>query len=232
MRLPQPAIEAVFVRRTKRFFVDALLADGSQVTSHCPNTGSLLGCLEPGRRVWLRDSQNLERKLRYTFQAIQVGRTWVNVDTSLPNALVHESVTVQRIPELTGYASVRREVAYGRASRIDLLLESPERPPCYVEVKNTTLVENGVALFPDAVTERGLKHLEELMGVVRKGGRAVQFFLVSRADAHSFAPAERIDPAYAKALRRAKQRGVEILAYSARPTKTALTLLHSLPVHV
>ena len=232
MRLPQPAIEGVFVRRTKRFFVDVVLADGSQVTSHCPNTGSLLGCLEPGRRVWLRDSKNLERKLRYTFQAIQVGRTWVNVDTSLPNALVFEAVAEGRIPELKGYASIRREVAYGHNSRIDLLLESPERPPCYVEVKNTTLVESGQALFPDAVTERGLKHLKELMGVVRKGGRAVQFFLVSRADARSFAPAEQIDPAYAKALRRAKQNGVEVLAYSARPSKTALTLLGPIPVRL
>ena len=142
MLLSQPVLEGRFIRRTKRFFVEASLEGGEVVVSHCPNTGSLLGCLEPGRKVWLRDSSSTTRKLRYTFQAIQVGRTWVNVDTSLPNALVHEAVLARRLPALDGYANVRREVAYGRSSRIDLLLEAEGRPPCFVEVKNTTLVDD------------------------------------------------------------------------------------------
>jgi sugar fermentation stimulation protein A len=242
-RLPAPdyagAVEfdadpllARFVARRKRFFADVELADGSSMTAHCPNTGSLLGCLVPGSRVWLRDSGNPERKLRHTWQAIELDGTWVNVDTSLPNRVVDEAVAAGRIPELAGYAELRREVAYGKNSRIDLLLADPRRGTCHVEVKSTTLVEGDCALFPDAVTERGTKHLAELARLARAGRRAVQFFFVNRADVKSFRPADAIDPEYARALRRAARAGVELLAYTARVEPRRLELLTPLPIEL
>jgi len=223
-------IEGRLVKRYKRFLADVELADGTLVTAHCPNTGSLLGCQEPGSRVVLRDSQDPRRKLRYTFQSIQVGRGLVNVDTGLPNAVVAEAVERGLVPELAGYDTLRREVAYGRNSRIDLLLEGPGRPRCYVEVKSTTLVRGRTALFPDAVTERGRKHLAELADVVAGGDRAVQFFFVSRGDVARFAPADDIDPAYGRALRAAAEAGVELLAYAARVRPDRLELARPLPI--
>jgi len=225
-------LEARFVARRKRFFADVTLADGTALTAHCPNTGSLLGCLVPGARVWLRDSGNPERKLRHTWQAIELAGAWVNVDTSLPNRVTAEAVAAGRIPALAGYATLRREVAYGKNSRIDLLLEDPARGTCHVEVKSTTLAEDGCALFPDAVTERGTKHLAELARLARAGQRAVQFFFVSRADVTRFRPADSIDPEYGRALRRAAQAGVELVAYTARVEARRLELLAPLPIEL
>jgi len=232
MHIPQPMLEGRLVKRYKRFLADVELADGSVITAHCPNTGSLLGCKEPGSRVILRDSQNPKRKLRYVFQSIQVGRHLVNVDTSLPNAVVFDAVERGLIPELVGYAQVRREVAYGKNSRIDLLLTSSAGELCYVEVKSTTLTRGRTALFPDAVTERGLKHLGELSSMVAEGHRAVQFFFVSRAGVDRFAPADDIDPAYGAALRVAKDSGVELLAYSTRVRPDRLELQRRIPIEL
>lgn len=230
MRLDAPLLEARFKRRYQRFFVECELPGGELLTAHCANTGSLAGCLEPGAPVWLRDSRDETRKLRYSFQAIRCAGAWVNVDTSLPNPAVAEAVAAGRIPELAGYPSLRREVRYGTNSRIDLLLEAPGRPACYVEVKNTTLALGREARFPDAVTERGRKHLGELSEVVRQGARAVQFFFVSRGDVERFAPADDIDPAYGRALRAAADAGVELLAYTARVTPTDLEVDRRLPI--
>ncbi|MBK8180309.1 MAG: DNA/RNA nuclease SfsA [Planctomycetes bacterium] len=233
MRIELPTLQGRFLRRYKRFFADVELDDGRVITAHCPNTGSMLGCLEEGRRAVLRDSLNLERKLRYVLQALQVGRTWVNVDTGLPNAVVPAEIARGRLPELAGYDNVRREVKYGANSRIDVLLERADGARCYVEIKNTTLARGRVAQFPDAVTERGLKHLEELSKLARlPGHRAVQFFFVSRADVDAFSPAEDIDPAYAAGLRRAAAAGVEILAYRARVRPESLTLERRLEVRL
>jgi sugar fermentation stimulation protein A len=233
MRIEQPILEGRFLRRYKRFFADVELPDGTLVTAHCPNTGSLLGCLEEGRRAVLRDSQDPKRKLRYTLQAIQVGRSLVNVDTSLPNLVVHEAVLAGTVPELAGYDEVRREVPYGESSRIDLLLTRPRSPArCYVEVKSTTLAEGHTALFPDAVTTRGRKHLGELAGVVAAGHRAVQLYFISRADVRRFAPADAIDPAYGAALREAARAGVELLAYCARVRPGSLELHRRLPIEL
>ena len=225
-------IEGRLVRRYKRFFVDVELDSGEVVVAHCPNTGSLEGCKEPGSPVWLRDSQSETRKLRHTWQAVKVGRSWVNVDTSLPNRVVRDAVERGRVPELSGYASVRPEVRYGTNSRIDLLLESQDRAPCYVEVKNTTLARGRTALFPDAVTSRGLKHLGELAAVAKDGARAVQFFFVSRRDVHEFRPAADVDPAYAEGLRRAAEAGVEVLAYRAKVERARLAVDSPLPVEL
>lgn len=225
MQIALPTLEGRLVRRYKRFFAEIELSDGTLVTAHCPNTGSLKGCLVEGSRAILRDSQDLERKLRYVFQAVEIGGTLVNVDTALPNRVVHEAVLAGAIPELAGYDEARREVKYGENSRIDILLSRRRsRELCYVEVKNTTLAEGRVALFPDAVTERGLKHLRELTAMVAQGHRAVQFFFVSRDDVTDFAPADEIDPEYAAALREAAAAGVEVLAYSARVSPGALEL--------
>lgn len=212
MRFPEPPLAGRFLRRYKRFFADVELEDGSVLVAHCPNTGSLLGCLEPGAPVWLRDSGNPARKLRHTWQAVRIGRAWVNVDTALPNRVVAEAVERGLVAELSGYASVRREVPYGKGSRIDLLLEDEARGSCHVEVKSTTLARGAVALFPDAVTERGRKHLDELARLARSGRRAVQFFFVSRGDVHTFRPADDIDPDHGRALRRAVRAGVELVA--------------------
>jgi len=229
MRIPQPILRGRLIQRYKRFFADVELADGSTLTAHCPNTGSLLGCLAPGSPVLLRDSQDESRKLRHTLQAIRVDGHWVNVDTSLPNRVVREAVVAGKVPELAGYDEVRAEVAFGRGSRADLLLTRGDER-CWVEIKSTTLARDGVALFPDAVTERGQKHLRELARAVRKGERAVQFFLVSRADVERFAPAADIDPEYARTLRRAVRAGVEVLAYAARVEPKRFELARRLPV--
>ncbi|HVS17099.1 MAG TPA: DNA/RNA nuclease SfsA [Planctomycetota bacterium] len=233
MDIGLPTLEGRFVRRYKRFFADVELADGTLVTAHCPNTGSLKGCLVEGARAVLRDSRDDQRKLRYVFQAIEIEGTLVNVDTALPNRVVYEAVVAGAIPELAGYDEARREVKYGENSRIDLLLSKQRSQKlCYVEVKNTTLAEGRSALFPDAVTSRGLKHLGELTSMVAQGHRAVQFFFVSRDDVRCFAPADEIDPAYCAALRVAAEAGVEVLAYSARVTPDTLDVARRLEVRL
>lgn len=233
MKIELPTLEGRLKRRYKRFFADVELDDGTVITAHCPNTGSLKGCLDEGNPAVLRDSQNDKRKLRYIFAAVRVGRTLVNVDTSLPNHVVREAVEADKVPELVGYDEVRSEVKYGENSRIDLLLSKAGGAElCYVEVKNTTLAEGKTALFPDAVTERGRKHLGELTNMVRAGHRAVQFFFVSRSDVTRFRPADDIDPAYAEALRAASAAGVEVLAYSARVRANSLAVAKPLEVEL
>jgi sugar fermentation stimulation protein A len=230
MRITLPTLEGKFLRRYKRFFADIELDDGRVITAHCPNTGSLIGCLEEGRRAVLRDSENELRKMRYTFQAIHVGPTLVNVDTSLPNAAVFEAIASGLLPELAGYEEARREVVYGKNSRIDVLLTRKSGELCYVEVKNTTYAIGRAAAFPDAVTERGLKHLGELTRMVKKGHRAVQFFFVSRDDVDCFRPADEVDREYANALRKAAKAGVEILAYSNRVRPDSIELHRKLEI--
>ena len=229
MRFEDPPIVGRFLRRYKRFFADVEV-DGEVIVAHCPNTGSLLGCKQEGAPAWLRDSKDPKRKLRFTWQAIRIDGAWVNVDTGLPNRVVAEALAAGEIPGLEAYTQAKREVKYGENSRIDVLLSGADLPDCYVEVKNTTLKEDGDALFPDAVTERGLKHLGELTKVVAQGMRAVQLFFVSRADVRVFRPADSIDPAYANGLRAAAAAGVEIRAFAAQVKPRSLTLAHELEV--
>ncbi len=224
MQFDEPPLQGRFLRRYKRFFADVELEDGSTLTAHCPNTGSLLGCKVEGSRVLLRDSGNPARKLRYTWQAIEIDGTWINVDTALPNRLVAEAIDAKEVPALRGYAELKREVKYGTGSRIDILLTKRTGERCYIEVKSTTLAEDGCAMFPDAVTERGRKHLGELAEVVRNGDRAVQFFLIGRDDVRSFRSADHIDPAYGAALREAIEAGVEVLVYTTRVTEREFAL--------
>lgn len=214
MKLP-PLIPGRLIKRYKRFLADIELDDGSLVTAHCPNSGSMMGCNIPGSAVMISRSLNPERKLPYTWELVQADGFWVGLNTMLPNRLAEEAITDGTIKELDGYETLRREVPYGNErSRIDILLEGTSGL-CYVEVKNVTLVENGTALFPDAVTERGQKHLRELMEVVRNGHRGVILFTVQRGDGNAVSPADRIDPVYGKLLREAVKNGVEAMAWRA-----------------
>jgi sugar fermentation stimulation protein A len=179
--------------------------------------------------VLLSRSDNPARRLLYTWELVEAGGGWVGINTALPNRLAREGIEHGVVRELQGYGRLRSEVGYGsERSRIDLLLEEPGL--CYVEVKNVTMVEGDLARFPDAVTERGQKHLRELMAMAAAGARAVNFFVVQRADASAVAPADAIDPAYGKLLRQAAAAGVELLAYQARVTPTEISLSHPLPI--
>lgn len=230
MLLP-PLVAATLVKRYKRFLADVLLSDGSLVTVHCPNSGSMKGCAVPGSSVFISRSPNLKRKYPFTWELVQADGFWAGINTGLPNHLVREAIEAATVAELQGYTAIRPEVPYGEHSRIDLLLEGPTGR-CFVEVKNVTLVENGLALFPDAVTTRGQKHLLELMRVVREGDRGVIFFTVQRGDGNSVSPADTIDPEYGRLLRLALESGVEALAYRALVTPDEIRLTERLPVIV
>lgn len=215
MRFPDPLIPARLLKRYKRFLADVQLASGEEVVAHCANPGSMMGLAEPGMEVWLSPARNPARKLRYSWEIVRAGEALVGINTSHPNGIVADAVTEGRIPEVSGYDSLRREVRYGKNSRIDLLLEGDGRPDCFVEVKNVTLKRAGTAAeFPDSVTARGAKHLSELSGVVEAGGRAVLFFLVQRGDCSELRIAADIDPAYGEAFQKALDSGVEAVAYS------------------
>ncbi len=216
MRFDPPLIRGTLLRRYKRFLADIALGDGSEVTAHCPNPGSMLDVAVLKRPVALSRSSAPKRKLQYTWEMIHLGRSWVGVNTARPNALVAESIERGRIPELAGYESMKREARYGENTRFDFLLTNSGRPDCYVEVKSVTLAHGDTALFPDSVTIRGQKHLRELQGAARRGHRAVMLFWVYRQDCRWFSPADRIDPEYGRLLRRAVQNGVEVFVYSAR----------------
>ena len=216
MKFVTPLIEGTLIKRYKRFLADIRMDDGSVITAHCPNSGSMKSCAEPGFRVALSRSDNPRRRYPYTWEMVHNGSCWIRINTMLPNRIVQEAMESNRISELKGYGKIRREVRYGENSRIDLLLSADHIPPCFVEIKNVTLVEDdGDYYFPDAVTARGLKHLGELMAETEKGNRAVMFFLVQRDDGRKFKPAEHIDPDYATALVSARRTGVEILIYRA-----------------
>jgi sugar fermentation stimulation protein A len=203
------------------------------VTAHTPNTGAMTGCARPGSAVRLSRAEGSKRRLRYTWELGRAGRSWVMLNTYRANRIAEEAILTGRVPELSGYRSLRREVRYGRSSRIDLLLEEgPGGDRALVEVKNVTLVEEGAALFPDAVTERGRKHLEEMLAVRDRRTRVVMLYCVSRGDARRFAPAARIDPVYARTLRRAAAEGLETLAYACRVGPAEVTMSRPLPVTV
>ena len=229
MEFTTPLIEARLRKRYKRFLADVELASGELLTVHTANTGAMLGCSEPGSRVWLSVSDNPKRKYPHSWEIVEVAPgVLCGINTLLSNALVSEAIEAGRIPELDGYEKLRREVPYGQErSRIDILLESPQQtaiPSCYVEVKNVTLADDGVAMFPDAPTARGLKHLRELMEVVKQGERAVLVYCVQREDCSEFRPAEKVDAHYASVLREAIGQGVEVLAYQASVSVEAISL--------
>ena len=235
MKYPEPLLTGILLQRYKRFLADVMFDDGTEVTIHCPNTGSMKNCAEPGSRVWFSDSHNEKRKYRHTWEVVSVGggdqQVLAGINTGLANKLVQEAVELDVVPALTGYDSIRREVKYGEEkSRIDLLLESEGRPPCYVEVKNVTLAHGSIASFPDAVTERGRKHLRELISVVERGQRAVLFYCVQHTGVVSLRPADEIDPKYGETLRQAAAAGVEVMAWQADMSPEEIVLVRELPV--
>ncbi|MDY7033738.1 MAG: DNA/RNA nuclease SfsA [Thermodesulfobacteriota bacterium] len=211
-------IEGILIKRYKRFMADVKLKNGHVVTAHCPNSGSMLECSEAGRTVYLSRSDNPKRRLRYTWELIEMPTSLVGVNTLVPNRLVKAAIKAGMIPMLSDFDTIRSEVKYGDHSRIDILLERGE-DRVFVEIKNCTLINDGIAYFPDAVTLRGLKHLKELQNQVRLGYQSVIFYLIQRMDASLFRPADYIDPDYGNELRKAIQNGVQIAAWDIKVSK-------------
>lgn len=235
MLFPAPLIGGTLLKRYKRFLADVRLDDGSETTAHCANPGSMLGLAAAGSRVWLSTSANPARRLRHTWELIEVdlgeGPALVGVNTSHPNRIVAEAVMAGAIGELPPPERLRREVRYGRNSRIDLLLERAGQPSCYVEIKNVHLMRRpGVAEFPDAVTARGARHLHELADMKRRGFRAVCFFLVQRSDARRFQLARDIDPAYGAAFDAALAAGVEMVCYGCETSLKGVRAAQPIPL--
>lgn len=227
-----PLVTGVLLRRYKRFLADVQLLNGQVVTAHCPNSGSMQACSQPGCKVYLSVHDDAKRKLKYTWQMIRMPTSLVGVNTLVPNRLVAQAVSQGQVPGLDTYSRVKREVRVGTHSRLDLLLTRETQERCFVEIKNSTLVSKGVALFPDAVTARGRKHLIELRKLLDNGDRAVMFFLIQRTDARIFRPAEHIDGAYARELRRSVSAGVEVMAYDVRIDLERIGLNRNIPCEI
>ncbi len=231
IQFPSKLIQGRLIKRYKRFLADVELEGGEIVTAHCPNSGTMLGLSEPGATVWLSRSPNVARKLAYTFELIETGGILAGVNTMHPNKLIAQAIASGLIPELAGYETSRREVVYGEASRIDILLENAGGARCYVEVKNVHLSRQpGLAEFPDCVTARGAKHLRELSQMVAQGHRAAMVFCVQRGDAERFDLAADIDPVYAHTFDKAVSSGVEALCYTCEVTLDGLEVSHKLPI--
>lgn len=229
MRFAEALAPARLVRRYKRFLADVRLESGEIVTAHCPNPGSMLGLQAEGARVWLCRARP-GAKLPWLWELVEADGGLVGINAGRANRLAEEAISQGRIPELAGYARLRREVRYGQASRVDFLLEDDGRPPAYVEVKNVHLMRRpGLAEFPDAVTARGARHLAELAAVARAGARAVMLFVVQRADCSRFALAADIDPAYARAFETALAAGVETLCYGCALTLEGVEIAGPIP---
>ncbi len=234
MIFPSDLIKGTLIKRYKRFMADVELGDGTMVTAHCANSGSMLSVNQPGAEVWISRASNPDRKLKFTWELIRIGDTLVGINTALPNKLVSRAIENGTISELSGYAHLRNEVKYGLNSRIDILLEDDEKPSCYVEVKNVTLrrdlTPGAPVEFPDSVTSRGTKHLAELSQMVADGHRAVMVYLVQREDAETFTIARDIDPVYGKALDNAIKSGVEVLCYTCKLSPFDIDVSHQITV--
>lgn len=235
MRYSPPLTEARLLRRYKRFLADVELPGSGQITVHCPNTGSMLGCAEPGMRVWLSRAGNPARKYAWTWEMVEAERgVLVGIHTGRTNGLVREALQQGVVAELRGYADIQAEVKAGDGFRVDFVLAGHgSRPDCFLEVKNVTAaVQQGVALFPDAVSERASRHLRELMHKVEAGKRAMLCFCVQRDDVTEVRPADAIDVEYGLTLRAALRVGVEACAYVARVSPDETLLYRPVPVHI
>lgn len=230
MDFPQPLVRGRLVERYKRFFADVVLDDGTELTAHCPNPGAMLGLKTPGLVCWLSRSDDPKRKLAHTLELVEADGGLVGVNTLHPNRIVAEALTAGAIPELTGYESHRREVRYGTNSRVDFLLQHPDRPACWLEVKNCHLRRSGaLAEFPDCVAARSTRHLRELAAMAAQGDRAVVLFTVQRTDCDAFAACHELDPAFATELSEAAGLGVEVLVYGCEISPSGVTLGDRLP---
>jgi len=230
MQFPSPLAHGVLVSRYKRFFADVVLDDGREITAHCPNPGAMLGLNTPGLGAWVSRSEDPKRKLAHTLELVEVDGGLVGINTMHPNRIVAEALAADAIPELTGYATHRREVRYGANSRVDFLLEHPSRAPCWLEIKNCHLRRAGsLAEFPDCVAARSLKHLRELTAMVEAGERAVMLFVIQRTDCDAFEACADLDPAYAKGLTEAAASGVEVLSYRCEISRDDVRLADRVP---
>jgi sugar fermentation stimulation protein A len=231
MKLPVPLYKAKLIKRYKRFLADVEMENGEIITVHCANSGSMMGLKDEGSTVYLSYHDNPKRKLKYSWEMIDVGTSLVGINTARPNHIVEEAIAAGKIPELTGYDTIKREVKYGKNSRIDILLGKQDAPLCYVEVKSVTLSRTKkFAEFPDSVTARGAKHLQELSDMVKQGHRAVMLYLVQRSDCTRFQIADDIDPTYAQELKSALAIGVEALTYTCKLDQTEITLNPKKPI--
>lgn len=215
---PYPPLQRGYLKqRYKRFFADIQLESGEIITAHCPNTGPMTGICTPGQPVMVSHSSNPKRKLAYTWEMIDVSQgsnpAWVGVNTGLPNRVIGAALKDGILPELAGYSEIRSEVAYGQErSRVDFLLQSPEKRPAYIEVKSTTWAKGNLALFPDTVTTRGQKHLRELQALVTQA-RVCMLYFINRGDCDRFSPGDEADPTYGELLRQGVKAGLEVLPY-------------------
>ncbi len=234
MRFSQNLISARLVKRYKRFLADVIIDEtGEQVTAHCANPGAMLGLQERGARVWLSVSDNPKRKLKYSWELMEVNGVLVGMNTLLPNRIVEESLREGLLPMLEPFEEIRREVKYGEKSRVDFLLIAPDGGSTYVEVKNVHLMRTlGLAEFPDSVTTRGAKHLQELASMALQGARAVMIYLVQRPDCNRFTLAGDLDPAYAKAFKQARECGVEAYCLGCDVTRREIRAARLLPVEM
>jgi sugar fermentation stimulation protein A len=230
MLFPSPLERGRLVQRYKRFFADVVMDDGREITAHCPNPGAMLGLNTPGLPAWLSRSDNPKRKLAHTLELVEADGGLVGVNTMHPNRLAAEALELDLIPELSGYASIRREVNYGTNSRVDFLLESPERPPCWLEIKNCHLMRTpGLAEFPDCVAARSSRHLRELAAMTVQGHRAAVLFVVQRMDCESFSACAELDPLFARTLDDVADQGVEVLVYACDVAQTGIAIARRLP---
>lgn len=233
MRFQTPLVPAKLIRRYKRFLSDAVLEeDGREVTAHCPNPGSMMGLAESGARIWLEPNDDPKKKLKFGWRLVELpGDAMAGIDTAVPNRVVKEALLAKAIAPLDVYGTVRPEVRYSKNSRIDFLLSQSGEPDAYVEVKNVHLMrETGLAEFPDCVTERGAKHLDDLASMVAAGHRAIMLYLVQRTDCDRFALARDLDPKYGEAFDAARRAGVEVLCYETSITRLGVEIAGALSV--
>lgn len=228
MEFPTELTHGTLIKRYKRFLADIRLDDGKVVVAHCTNSGSMKSCIEVGAEVYLSPATDPNRKTKFTWEMIRIDGHWIGINTNHPNLIAYEAIKDGRIPELAGYNKVKREVKF-EDSRFDIYAEN-DNERCFIEVKNVSMRDGDYALFPDAVTVRGQKHLNTLMKVKQQGIRAVMLYVVQRTDVFVFSPAKAIDPEYARLLKKAKQAGVEILVMQAQVSPGAITLKQPLPV--
>jgi sugar fermentation stimulation protein A len=226
-----PLLRGHLVKRYKRFLADMELEEGAFITAHCPNSGAMQGLVEPGTPVWVSRAENPSRKLPYTWQIVEVNGIYVGVNTSNPNHLVEEAIQAGILKELQGFESLRREVPYGKNSRIDILLSDPSKPLTYVEVKNVHLKRGERAAFPSSVTTRGAKHMSELSMMVDQGHHAYVVYVVQRKDCDGFEIASDIDPVYGKETLKALENGVQALVYACDVNPNGITLTHRIKFH-
>lgn len=226
MRFQTPLVPARLIRRYKRFLADCRLADGREVTAHCPNPGSMLGLAEPGTQIWLEPNDDPRKRLKYGWRLVEhESGHFTGIDTSLPNRALRTALEARQVAPLADYDRVRPEVPCGKASRIDFLLTGDGLPDAYVEVKSVTLCRRpGLAEFPDSVTARGARHLAELSEMARSGHRALMLYLVQRTDCTGFALASDIDPAYAAAFDAARAQGVDVLVFGTHISPESVTV--------